>query len=195
MESDPFNTLVLRAGLAWRPVMVLRAYAHYLRQTGTTFSERYIEQVLVGNPRIARLLVRLFESRFDPRVTVPTDAHEELGSAITEEIEGALDAVTSLDEDRILRSFLAMIRATLRTNYYQRTANGIAQAVPVAEVRPRGDPGPAAAPAEVRDLRVLAAAGGRAPAVRVRSRAAACAGRTAVRTSVPRSSAWSRRRR
>jgi glutamate dehydrogenase len=130
VESDPFNTLVLHAGLAWRPVMVVRAYARYLRQTGTTFSERYIEQVLVANPRVARLLVRLFESRFDPRLTGRADdrsaagAHEELGSAIAEEIEGALDAVTSLDEDRILRSFLSMIRATLRTNYYQRTANG-----------------------------------------------------------------------
>ncbi|MGH3378763.1 MAG: NAD-glutamate dehydrogenase [Actinoallomurus sp.] len=128
VESDPFNSLVLRAGLAWRPVMVLRAYARYLRQTGTTFSERYIEEVLVGNPRIARLLVRLFESRFDPHLTSRSSrtpgAHEELGSAIAEEIEGALDAVTSLDEDRILRAFLSMIRATLRTNYYQRTAGG-----------------------------------------------------------------------
>jgi glutamate dehydrogenase len=127
VESDPFNTLVLGAGLAWRPVMVLRAYARYLRQTGTMFSERYIEQVLIGNPRIARLLVRLFESRFDPQLNSrggAPDAHEELGSAIAEEIEGALDAVTSLDEDRILRSFLSMIRATLRTNYYQRTPGG-----------------------------------------------------------------------
>jgi glutamate dehydrogenase len=129
VESDTFNTLVLRAGLAWRPVMVLRAYARYLRQTGTTFSERYIEQVLIDNPRIARLLVRLFESRFDPRLNARADrtpgAHEELGSALVEEIEGALDAVTSLDEDRILRAFLSMIRATLRTNYYQRGGDGM----------------------------------------------------------------------
>jgi glutamate dehydrogenase len=125
VESDPFNSLVLRAGLAWRPVMVLRAYARYLRQTGTAFSERYIEQVLVANPRVARLLVRLFESRFDPRLNDRAHgAHEELGSAITEEIEGALDAVTSLDADRILRSYLALISATLRTNYYQRTTGG-----------------------------------------------------------------------
>ena len=128
VESDPFNTLVLKAGLAWRSVMVLRAYARYLRQTGTTFSERYIEEVLVANPRIARLLVRLFESRFDPHLNSRPDAapgaHEELGSALGEEIEGALDAVTSLDEDRILRGFLSMIRATLRTNYYQRTGGG-----------------------------------------------------------------------
>jgi glutamate dehydrogenase len=125
VESDGFNTLVLHAGLAWRPVMVLRAYAHYLRQAGTTFGERYIERVLVSNPRVSRLLVRLFESRFDPRIgREDPGAHEELGAALTEEIEGALDAVTSLDEDRILRSYLAMIHATLRTNYYQRSESG-----------------------------------------------------------------------
>ncbi|WP_433175869.1 NAD-glutamate dehydrogenase [Actinoallomurus sp. CA-150999] len=129
VESDRFNALVLRAGLDWRSTMVLRAYARYLRQTQSTFGERYIEQVLVANPRIARLLVRLFEARLDPRLNHADDdrsaaAHEELEAAITEEIEGALDAVSSLDEDRILRSYLAMIRATLRTNHYQRTADG-----------------------------------------------------------------------
>jgi glutamate dehydrogenase len=129
VESDRFNALVLRAGLDWRSAMVLRAYARYLRQTRTTFSERYIEQVLVANPRVARLLVRLFEARLDPRLNQAGDqrseaAHEELAAAITEEIEGALDAVSSLDQDRILRSYLAMIRATLRTNHYQRTADG-----------------------------------------------------------------------
>ncbi|MCO5998820.1 NAD-glutamate dehydrogenase [Actinoallomurus rhizosphaericola] len=129
VESDRFNALVLRAGLDWRSAMVLRAYARYLRQTRTTFSERYIEEVLVANPRVARLLVRLFEARLDPRLNHAGDdrsaaAHEELAAAITEEIEGALDAVSSLDEDRILRSYLAMIRATLRTNHYQRTADG-----------------------------------------------------------------------
>ncbi|GAA4607220.1 NAD-glutamate dehydrogenase [Actinoallomurus liliacearum] len=129
VESDRFNALVLRAGLDWRSAMVLRAYARYLRQTRTTFSERYIEEVLVANPRVARLLVRLFEARLDPRLNHAGDdrsaaAHDELAAAITEEIEGALDLVSSLDEDRILRSYLAMIRATLRTNHYQRTADG-----------------------------------------------------------------------
>ncbi len=126
-ENDRFNALVLRAGLDWRSVTVLRAYARYLRQTKTTFSERYIQQVLVANPRVTRLLMRLFEARLDPRLNSGRgggQAHDELAAALVEEIEGALDAVTSLDEDRILRSYLAMIRATLRTNHYQRTAEG-----------------------------------------------------------------------
>ncbi|HEU5156170.1 MAG TPA: NAD-glutamate dehydrogenase [Streptosporangiaceae bacterium] len=124
VESDGFNALVLHAGLTWRQTMVLRAYARYLRQTGTTFSQGYIERVLLGNVRIVRLLARLFESRFDPRHAGPSrpaggGAEAERSAAIAEEIEGALDEVASLDEDRILRALLSMIKATLRTNFFQ----------------------------------------------------------------------------
>jgi glutamate dehydrogenase len=72
--------------------------------------------VLRANPRITRLLIRLFESRFDPQLQ---SGAEERCTAITEELQGALDEVVSLDHDRILRSYLALIQATLRTNYYQ----------------------------------------------------------------------------
>jgi glutamate dehydrogenase len=116
VESDGFNALVLHAGLTWRQAMLLRAYAKYLRQIRTTFSERYIEQVLMRNAALARLLVRLFESRLHPELS---GGEGERSAGITEEIEGALDEVTGLDEDRILRGYLSMIRATLRTNYFQ----------------------------------------------------------------------------
>ncbi len=115
IEDDGFNALVLDAHLSWREVVVLRAYAKYLRQANITFSQDYIESVLRLNAPITRLLVRLFESRFDPAKTV---GEAERSEAITEEITGALDNVASLDEDRILRSYLGLISATLRTNYY-----------------------------------------------------------------------------
>ena len=121
VENDGFNALVLRGGLAWRQVMVLRAYAKFLRQSGTTFSQGYVEKVLTANPRLARQLVQLYESRFDPQLAT---AREERSEALAEEIRGALDEVTSLDEDRILRSYLTMILATRRTNHYQRDADG-----------------------------------------------------------------------
>src|SRR6185437_13895876 len=115
-EDDEFNGLVLDAELTWRQVVVLRAYARYLRQAGIQFSQSYLQRVLRANPSITRLLVRLFESRFDPALQVGAD---ERCTAITEELRGALDEVVSLDHDRILRSYLALIEATLRTNYYQ----------------------------------------------------------------------------
>ena len=120
-ESDGFNALVLRAGLTWRQAMVLRAYAKYLRQGGSTFSQAYIQECLVSNVHISRLLVRLFEARFHPG---HQDASEDLVEGLLEEIHGALDAVASLDQDRILRSLLGLVRATLRTSYFQAAADG-----------------------------------------------------------------------
>ncbi|WGL53488.1 NAD-glutamate dehydrogenase [Nocardioides sp. BP30] len=118
-EVDSFNTLVLAAGLDHREVMVLRAYARYLQQGGTPFSQRTIAGALRTNVTITRLLVELFGVRFDPELGAGTDGdrarrEEELVSRI----EAALDDVASLDQDRILRSYLTHITATLRTNWF-----------------------------------------------------------------------------
>ncbi|SKA03499.1 glutamate dehydrogenase (NAD) [Marinactinospora thermotolerans DSM 45154] len=121
VESDRFNALVVRGRLTWRQVTILRAYAKYLRQTGSTFTPAYIAGVLLSNVHVAGLLVRLFESRFTPGLD---EGRAERSEAIAEEIRGELDAVASLDHDRILRSFLAAVEATLRTNYFQRDADG-----------------------------------------------------------------------
>ncbi len=117
-ESDGCNGLVLGAGLGWRQVNVLRAYVKYLRQAGLTFSQEYVESALLANVEIVRLLIRLFEARFDPSREGGT-ARSETCAALIEEITGALDDVTSLDHDRILRALLGVVRATLRTSYFQ----------------------------------------------------------------------------
>jgi len=115
-ESDGFNGLIVSAGLHWRQAMVLRAYVKYLRQAGATFSQDYIEESLAAHVELVRLLVRLFETRFDPKF--PGD-REGTAEQLTTEVRGGLDAVSSLDQDRIIRSLLSLINATLRTNYYQ----------------------------------------------------------------------------
>ncbi|MBL1099529.1 NAD-glutamate dehydrogenase [Streptomyces coffeae] len=120
-ESDDFNQLVLGAGLDWRQAMVLRAYAKYLRQAGSTFSQAYMEDTLRNNVHTTRLLVSLFEARMSPE---RQRAGLELTDALLEELDAALDQVASLDEDRILRSFLTLIKATLRTNHFQRNGQG-----------------------------------------------------------------------
>src|SRR5437868_7238831 len=94
---------------------MVRAVARYLRQAGTTFSDTYVEQALVAHPDVARLLVELFRARFDPENANATKAETLIG-----EIGAAIDAVDSLDQDRILRRFLDVIRAMLRTNWFQR---------------------------------------------------------------------------
>jgi glutamate dehydrogenase len=118
VENDGFNHLVLRARLTWREITILRAYCKYLRQTQTTFSQNYMEDTLAANPHIARLLVELFKARFDP--DRQKSAQEET-DRLKQEIEEALDEVVSLDEDRIMRNFLNVTLATVRTNYFQGT--------------------------------------------------------------------------
>lgn len=118
-EDDGFNHLVLGAHFSWYEVAVLRAYTKYLRQTGFTFSQQYVEQAVINHPIIARQLIELFDLRFSPANMEKPDIREHV-----KQIEKLLEDVASLDEDRILRRILEVMLATLRTNYYQRNADG-----------------------------------------------------------------------
>ncbi|MBX6722172.1 MAG: NAD-glutamate dehydrogenase, partial [Dactylosporangium sp.] len=123
-EVDGFNELVVRAGLTWRQVVVLRAYAKYLRQAGTIYSQDYMEQTFRAYPGIAALLVALFETRFDPRLPLSDADRARQSEELVAAINRQLDAVTSLDQDRILRAYLTLVRATLRTSFFQRGPDG-----------------------------------------------------------------------
>jgi glutamate dehydrogenase len=120
-EDDGFNRLVLSAQLTAREITVLRAIAKYLRQAGSTFSQDYMEDALAAHPGIARRLVELFRLRLDPVRFEDTYAK---ARTLEREVEASIDAVENLDEDRILRSFLRVVRAVLRTNYFQADADG-----------------------------------------------------------------------
>jgi glutamate dehydrogenase len=115
VEVDGLNRLVLRAGLTARQVELLRAYSRYLRQIGFPFSQQYIETTLVRHAALAGQLVQLFTQRFDPA----TEPGHEGADTTRADILAALDAVPSLDDDRTLRSLLALIEATVRTNAFR----------------------------------------------------------------------------
>jgi len=121
-ENDGLNRLVLGAGLDGRQVSALRLLTRYLLQTGLPFSQAYIEALLAEHAALARLLLRLFETRFDPRLAAERRKLDEI--ALGQAIDAALDKVASLDGDRVLRAFLAVIRAGLRSNYFQHRADG-----------------------------------------------------------------------
>ncbi|MCB1939520.1 MAG: NAD-glutamate dehydrogenase, partial [Rhodocyclaceae bacterium] len=121
IENDDFNRLTLLAGLGWREVAMLRAYAKHMKQAAFTFSQTYMEQTLAHYPALTAQLVALFKARFDPAQEVSRSTRCE---ALVEEINATLDTVANLDEDRILRQFLAVIQATLRTNYFQPGKDG-----------------------------------------------------------------------
>jgi glutamate dehydrogenase len=114
-ESDRFSALVLRAGLPWREAAVLRAYARYARQLGSPYGPQYMANTLLAYPEIAKALMALFRARFDPQLA---EREREMLAALSE-VRGLIDAVTGLDADRILRGYLAMITATLRTNWFR----------------------------------------------------------------------------
>jgi glutamate dehydrogenase len=137
VESDGFNRLVLAAELTWQEVALLRAIAKYLRQAGSTFSQAYMEQALAQNPALARLLVELFRLRFDP---AREEEREPGVRDLVHEIEARLDAIASLDEDRILRSFHKVIQAMLRTNYFQHGPDGQPKAYLSFKLDPAGIP-------------------------------------------------------
>ncbi|MEP6598357.1 MAG: NAD-glutamate dehydrogenase [Actinomycetota bacterium] len=149
LDQDGLNSLVPAAGLTWWQVNILRAYARYLRQAGTTFSQGYLEQALVDNPTIARRLVELFEARFDPAQAGAPQVVPHGGDAdgtappvvqrasIAEAIEHDLISVPSLDQDRIIRSILGLISATLRTNAYRRDEAGEPRSALAFKLDPR----------------------------------------------------------
>jgi glutamate dehydrogenase len=114
VESDDFNRLVLLAGLAAEEVVILRAYAKYLKQIGFAQSQGTIAATLGSHPRIARMLVQLFKLRFDP-----AKRDEEGAVSQVRAIEQALEKVSNLTDDRVLRQLLALVQATLRTNYWR----------------------------------------------------------------------------
>ncbi len=122
VENDRLNRLVLAAGLGARQVTILRLYVKLLRQAGAAFSQAYMEDALAAHPDIAARLVRLFEIRFDPAGAAAERSPAALGEVRA--IEGALDRVASLDEDRILRSFLSLALNSVRTNYFQNLPSG-----------------------------------------------------------------------
>src|SRR5271163_4585972 len=116
VEIDRFNELVMRAELTWQQVVLLRSYAKYLRQAGFPYSQSHIESVLNENPATARSLVRLFEALFDP---TPSDSSKSRDAqAAAAAVAADIDALVSLDTDRVLRAFASLIQATLRTNYF-----------------------------------------------------------------------------
>lgn len=132
LEDDGFNRLILGAGLTGREASLLRAFAKYKRQIGGTFSQAYVESTFGRYPQLANLLVKLFCSKFDPLAT----GSEAETAAIEAEILVQLEHVANLDDDRIIRRFLAIIQAMVRTNYFQNTAEGTQKPYISFKVRP-----------------------------------------------------------
>jgi glutamate dehydrogenase len=129
-ESDSLNRLIINAGLDWRRIAILRAYRKYRQRIGSRFTESYQNDVIAANPYITAKLIRLFELRNDPSIGRDEAAEAALHDDILEDLE----AVPSLDHDRILRNQLGLIEATVRTNAYRQGRRSIAFKLSSADV-------------------------------------------------------------
>lgn len=118
--DDPFNALIIRAGLRWREVDILRAYANYAFQSGVIPARLAAARALSAHPELARLLVEYFRARFDPAglLAQPDSVKDRGTSALRAAINGGLDAVTTLADDRAIRRMATLIEATVRTNFF-----------------------------------------------------------------------------
>ena len=123
-ENDGYNALVLMAGLQWRDVALLRTISRFLRQTRLAYSQDYMWATLRKHSELAALVAQLFHLRFDPRLGVADDERAARQAATATDIEAALTAVESLDEDRILRHFVNAVTSALRTSFYQLDQGG-----------------------------------------------------------------------
>jgi len=120
-DNDNFNQLILEAGLSWRQVATLRAYARYMKQISIGFSQKYIASSLINHTEIAKKLIVFFDCRFNPE----KKRSEKTAKRISEQLENLFENVASLSEDRILRYYFTLVQATLRTNFYQQGLNGL----------------------------------------------------------------------
>ncbi|MFI4895061.1 MAG: NAD-glutamate dehydrogenase [Steroidobacterales bacterium] len=145
LDDDGFNRLLIACELGMRQVTVLRTCCRYLLQTGIPFSQSYMERVLASHAQTARALCLLFEQRLTPAASRAVQLRATL---LEKRVRRAIEAVVSPDEDRILRAFLAVIRSTLRTNYFRRDAAGLPRPWLSLKLDPRQIPGlPAPRPA------------------------------------------------
>lgn len=135
-SSDHFNRLILGAKLGWRDVVLLRAYASYMKQIRFPISTDAIIATLNQHTDIAKQLVSLFHAYFDPE-----KASEKNSSKLEEQLIAAFDGVSSLTDDRVLRQYLALIKGTVRTNFFQKAADGTTKTYVSFKLTPQDIPG------------------------------------------------------
>lgn len=124
MQVGFLNKLVVTADLHWKQVYILRAYTKYLYQTGFRYSQAHIADVLVKYADLTKILVEMFETKFDPSLKISLPERQKKIEKISAQITEGLSKVKDITDDAIVRRFLGVITATIRTNYYQTTKDG-----------------------------------------------------------------------
>ena len=114
-ENDSFNQLIVELGLDLPSVTLFRALFRYLRQTGLTYGLTTVVDALRAAPSVAHATIALFGALHDPAQRKPGAKTAEAAEAT---INDGLAGVKGIDDDRILRLYRAVVKATLRTNAF-----------------------------------------------------------------------------
>ena len=123
-DNDRFNALIMKLGLSWREVAIIRTLARYRAQSGMDPSEAVQIAALTTHGDISKLIFALFEARFNPDLDLTMDDRVSNAASISTDINSALNGVSSLDYDRVLRRMADLLQNSLRTNFYQRDEHG-----------------------------------------------------------------------
>lgn len=136
-ENDRFNRLIITAYMNWRQIAMLRSYARYMQQIRVSNSQEFISNTIVSNVEITKLLAEYFERRFESSEKALSQKGKNAQEKVEERFFKALNEVHNLTEDKILRLYLDLIKATMRTNFYQNDEFGEEKSYISFKLQPR----------------------------------------------------------
>lgn len=120
-ESDGLNQLIAQTQLTLRDLKLIRSLIKFSSQTGVKYSYHYIIDILTAHPQFIADIVQGFDYKFNPKCY-----NIEQSEAFIKSCELYCADLEKVDEDIILRHFISVVNAAIRTNYYQ-TINGVEQ--------------------------------------------------------------------
>lgn len=119
VESDRLNSLVLAADVSWRYADMVRAYIHYNRQLSSQSPLDFSRQVCLTHADATRLLIQLFEARFNPALNLDGTTRQARVDSLREAFQDRLRKVDLSSEDKVLRNLFTLVEGTVRTNFYR----------------------------------------------------------------------------
>ena len=116
--NDPLNLLLRKACLSTRQIGLLRSYCALLWQVSKISTKRTMWESLAGAPRVAQQLCRIFDWKFNPVLELSMPDREQRVALEESVLTEALRQVPDITQDRILRSLLALLKSSVRTNFF-----------------------------------------------------------------------------
>ena len=119
--NDALNALLRKAPLTIKQIGLLRGYCALLWQVHKISTKRTMWEALAGAPHVATQLCRIFDWKFNPEHALSLEERARRASLEESVLVEALRQVPDITQDRVLRALLALMRNTVRTNFFTET--------------------------------------------------------------------------